>query len=122
MSAAGAVGADQHVLARPTTVGVAGQLSECGPEHRDVVDDGVGAGVARPQSERQRLPGPLRPVVEEGPQGESAWGAVSALLPVRFPRPLTEPAVRLSTQRALHGRCRQAWRGAGVQGVGIAPR
>lgn len=34
---------------------------------------------------------------------ESAWGAVSGLLPVRFPRPLAEPAVRLSPQRALHG-------------------
>lgn len=40
---------------------------------------------------------------------ESARGAVSALLPVRFPVPLAEPAVRVSTQRALHGRCRQAW-------------
>ena len=39
--------------------------------------------------------------------GESAWGAVPGLLPVRFPRPLAEPAVRLSTQRALHGLCLQ---------------
>jgi hypothetical protein len=37
---------------------------------------------------------------------ESAWGAVPGLLLVRFPRPLAEPAVRLSTQRALHGFCR----------------
>lgn len=37
---------------------------------------------------------------------ESAWGAVPGLLSVRFPRPLAEPAVRLSTQRALHGVCR----------------
>jgi len=37
---------------------------------------------------------------------ESAWGAVPALLLVRFPRPLAEPAVRVSTQRALHGFCR----------------
>ena len=39
-------------------------------------------------------------------EGESAWGAVTALPLSRFPRPLTEPAVRLSTQRALHGCCR----------------
>ena len=39
---------------------------------------------------------------------ESAWGAVSGLLPTRFPKPLAEPAVRVSTQRALHGNCRQA--------------
>jgi hypothetical protein len=37
---------------------------------------------------------------------ESAWGAVLGLLPVRFPRPLAEPAVRISPQRALHGVCR----------------
>ena len=37
---------------------------------------------------------------------ESAWGAVSGLLPVRFPRPLTEPAVPISRQRALYGVCR----------------
>ena len=39
---------------------------------------------------------------------ESTWGAVSGLLPVRFPRSLAEPAVRISPQRALHGFCRQA--------------
>ena len=49
---------------------------------------------------------------------ESAWGAVPGLLPGRFPRPLSEPAVRLSTQRALHDCCRQAV-SAGVQGTGI---
>jgi hypothetical protein len=32
---------------------------------------------------------------------ESAWDAVSGLLLVRFPRLLAEPAVRVSTQRAL---------------------
>jgi hypothetical protein len=52
---------------------------------------------------------------------ESARGAVSALLPVRFPVPLAEPGVRLSTHRALHGLCRQAWF-ADAQGVEIAPR
>jgi len=49
---------------------------------------------------------------------ESAWGAVPGLLSVRFPRPLAEPAVPLSRQRALHGFCRQAWLRA-VQGLGI---
>lgn len=47
---------------------------------------------------------------------ESAWGA--GLLPVRFPRPLAEPAVPVSRQRALHGICRQAWL-TGAQGLGI---
>jgi len=51
-------------------------------------------------------------------QVESAWGAVSALPPVRFPRPLAEPGVRLSPHRALHGHCRQALAGR-VQGLGI---
>src|SRR4051812_27377710 len=40
---------------------------------------------------------------------ESAWGAVSVLPPVRFPRPLAEPDVRLSSHPALHGRCRWSW-------------
>ena len=39
---------------------------------------------------------------------ESARGAVPVLPPVRFPRPLAEPAVPISRQRALHGVCRQA--------------
>jgi hypothetical protein len=34
---------------------------------------------------------------------ESTWGAVPGLLSVRFPRPLAEPAVPVSRQRALHG-------------------
>jgi hypothetical protein len=37
---------------------------------------------------------------------ESARGAVMALLLLRFLVPLAEPAVRLSTQWALHGPCR----------------
>ena len=49
---------------------------------------------------------------------ESAWSAVPELLPVRFSRPLAEPAVQISPQRALHGLCRQAWLGT-VQGLGI---
>jgi hypothetical protein len=32
----------------------------------------------------------------------SAWGAVSGLLRVRFPRPPSEPDVRLSPHPALH--------------------
>lgn len=49
---------------------------------------------------------------------ESAWGAVPGLLSVRLPRPLAEPAVLVSRQRALHGFCRQAWLML-VQGLGI---
>jgi len=40
---------------------------------------------------------------------ESTRGAVSALLPIRFPGPLAEPGVRVSTHRALHDQIRQAW-------------
>jgi hypothetical protein len=50
---------------------------------------------------------------------ESAWGAVSGLLPVRFPRPLAEPAVRLSAQRALRGVCRGFVQSVWFQGLGI---
>jgi hypothetical protein len=50
---------------------------------------------------------------------ESAWGAVPGLLPVRFPRPLTEPGVRLSTHRALRSVCRWGVHGVVAQGVGI---
>jgi len=50
---------------------------------------------------------------------ESAWGAVPALLLVRFPRPLAEPGVRLSSHRALHGFCRGMVQTAGTQGLGI---
>ena len=35
--------------------------------------------------------------------GESAWGAVAEFLRLRFPRPLSEPDVRLSPHPALHG-------------------
>lgn len=38
---------------------------------------------------------------------EWARSAVPGLLPVRFSGPLAEPAVRVSTQRALHGNIRQ---------------
>ena len=34
--------------------------------------------------------------------GESAWGAVAGLRRLRFPRPLSEPDVRLSPHPALH--------------------
>ncbi len=57
-------------------------------------------------------------VARSGSPDESAWGAVSVLPPVRFPRPLAEPAVPVSRQRALHGVCRQAWLVSG-HGVGI---
>jgi hypothetical protein len=47
---------------------VAGQLPQRLPRHRDVVDRGVGSGVARPQQHRQRLTSAGRPVVGERPQ------------------------------------------------------
>jgi hypothetical protein len=34
--------------------------------------------------------------------GESAWGAVAGFRRLRFPRPLSEPDVRLSPHPALH--------------------
>ena len=68
-----------------------------------------------PRPHRHR-PGPLDHAVVE-----SARGAVPVLLPVRFPVPLAEPGVRLSTHRALHGFCRQAWF-AFAQGAGMLPR
>ena len=40
--------------------------------------------------------GPVQPEPEMPAAVESAWGAVPGLLPARFPRPLAEPAVRLS--------------------------
>ena len=48
---------------------------------------------------------------------ESAWGAVPGLLSVRFPRPLAEPGVRVSTHRALHGPAVRRWLG-GSRGWG----
>ena len=52
---------------------------------------------------------------------EWALGVVPMLPPVRsFPGPLAEAAVRVSTQRALHGICRQAW--LATQGLGIFAR
>src|SRR4051794_21690312 len=42
-------------------------------------------------------------VVHEPAQGgESAWGAAAGFPRLRFPRPLTEPDVRLSPHPALH--------------------
>jgi hypothetical protein len=52
---------------------------------------------------------------------EWARGAVPGLLPARLPGPLAEPAVRLSTQRALHGYCRQAGPAAQRPGI-LLPR
>src|SRR5215470_2108730 len=66
-------------------------------EGEGAVDQGL---VAADREVRADLEiGPAQLVVE------SAWGAVPGLPRVRFPRPLAEPAVRLSTQRALRGSC-----------------
>jgi transposase len=50
----------------------------------------------------------------------SRSGARWLIAQVRFPRPLAEPAVRLSAQRALHGTCR--YMGGSAHGVGMFPR
>ncbi len=73
----------------------------------------LGELVAGPEGHRT---GPLDPTLVE-----SARGAVSASLPIRFPGPLTELGVRVSTYRALHRCCRQAVVGS-AQCVGIARR
>ncbi len=52
------------------------------------------------------------------PVVESAWGAVSGLLLVRFPRPLAEPAVPVSRQRLSTVSAVQAWLSR-VQALGI---
>jgi len=84
-------------------------ISDNGPQMRSHSTREFLAGVAIAQQFR-------RPPHSE--RVESARGAVPGLLPVRFPGPLAEPAVRLSTQRALHGVDRQGWPGK-VQGLGI---
>src|SRR5205085_6891320 len=86
----------------PPGPGRLGQLPEGLVQDGDVVGGGVAAGAAGAQDPGQRFVG----VVQEAQDGESARGAVSTLPSVRFPGPLTEPAVRLSTQRALRGSCR----------------
>jgi hypothetical protein len=60
-----------------------------------------------------------RPLADrERPALLSRPGARCRVTPIRFPRPLAEPGVRVSTHRALHGR-RQA--GCSVRhGDGIA--
>ena len=90
----------------------------------DAVDRDEGAveddvGVTCPLSVADRL-AELRGAGREQVRGlaESAWSAVPALPLARFSRPLAEPAVRLSTQRALRGCCRQACSGRD-QGLGI---
>jgi hypothetical protein len=116
VTGSGRVTAEQDRGAVPVGVG---DLGEGLVEDGDVVGGGVRAGPAFTQQPGEGFAG----VVQEAQQDESAWGAVPVLPLVRFPRPLAEPAVRLSTQRALHGCCRQAVlvRG-GCQGFGIVPR
>ena len=63
---------------------------------------------------------PSRSVKRNWAPGWLSWtrSAVLVLPPVRFCGPLAEPGVRVSTHRALHGLCRQAWL-ARVQEFGI---
>ncbi len=74
---------------------------------------------ALPELDRTGGLGPRPRWLDPGLSDESAWGAVPALLLVRFPRPLAEPAVRVSTQRALRGSCRGLVHAACAQGLGI---
>jgi hypothetical protein len=62
----------------------------------------VDAGPAQDEPDRGRC----QPVAEPDQlavDGESAWGAVAEFPRLRFPRPLSEPDVRLSPHPALHG-------------------
>jgi transposase len=70
--------------------------------------DLVGARTA----EKQRVE-KLLELSRSGARCSDCSGSVS-------PRPLAEPAVRLSTQRALHGSCRHM--GDSAHGVGMLPR
>ncbi|MBP2707461.1 hypothetical protein JOL79_27125 [Microbispora sp. RL4-1S] len=110
------------------------------PRTTDVQEERGNIRLSRPLAglggSRPRLPIPARHTYGTGrppaklgsdPEGcrarrhavvESARGAVSGLLSIRFPGPLAEPAVPISRQRALHGLCRQAGF-AGGQGLGI---
>ena len=89
-----AVAGDQQVAPVPGR-----ELRDRLVEDLDVVDGGVGAGVARAQPKRQRL------------AVGSGQGAVSGFHLVRFPDPSSEPAVPVSEQPALH---KPRWVGAFV--------
>ena len=64
MRAAAGIGADQDRAAQ-----VPRELTDREPGRLDVVGRGVGAGVAGPQHEGQRLPVPAGAVVGEGSHG-----------------------------------------------------
>ncbi len=90
------------------------------------LNQGVSAHSSWPRTHRlasrraivQRSPRPVHGA-SASDSVESAWGAVPALLLVRFPRPLAEPGVRVSPHRALHGFCRGVVQAAWTQGLGI---
>ena len=87
------------------------QLQTC---HLSGHDTGRGVG---------EKPGDPHPVGVGEPQlrtgvVDSARSAVPVSPPVRFCGPLAEPGVRVSTHRALHGLCCQAWL-AIAQGLAI---
>jgi hypothetical protein len=73
MGAAGAVDADQHLLAAPIPVW---QLRQRGTDDGLVVGHGVRAGVADAEQERQRLAGALGAVIDERPQRMEAEPAL----------------------------------------------
>jgi hypothetical protein len=115
--AAGGVGAHHHPPAWACSRPVRRQRSQRLPGHRDVIGGVFDPAFPARSSTDGGSPVPSAPWSTNVPQGESAWGAVSVFPPVRSPRPLTEPAVRLWMQRARHGHCRcRVW----TQGLGIA--
>lgn len=109
----------------------AGTDVECGEQVGGAVPDVVmGAFLSDAEIDGSQRLGPVRRLnlgllvdrEHHGCSGLSRPGAVPELLPVCFPRPLAEPGARVSTHRALHGRCRQAVM-APVQGLGmVLPR
>jgi hypothetical protein len=75
VSAAGGVGADQHCPSRPSPGPVGRELPQRGTGDCDVVGDGVGAGVARPQHDLQRLTAARLAMIEKRTQRVEAIAA-----------------------------------------------
>jgi hypothetical protein len=76
VGAAGGVAANQHRTSRTHPRPVTGQLLQRVPGGRDVVGDGVGAGVARPEHDLQRLTSAGLAVIEERTQRVEAIAAL----------------------------------------------
>ena len=118
VGAAGGVGADQHLAARPSPAGV-GQLRQRVPDDRDVVGGGVRAGVARPQQHRHRLPVPARSaVIDERPQRVMAEPALERRRRTLFLQLAQVRAKVCKVAPAAPGLVRAGWRGGAGVGRG----